>query len=498
MPASRRLAAALALGLALAPMAPRAQVLDIATDQSPVGLDPHVATSFATFQVVSAVYEGLTAIDKDLRIVPALAESWTISDDKLTYTFKLRAGARFHNGREFVAQDVIANIDRVRDAKTGSPLASRVAGIAKMEALSEKELRITLSAPSAPFLSQLGTINMVAPEAVAELGRKPMGTGPFRFKEWVPDTYILLERVPDYWNAGLPVLAGLKFNIVPEAATREAGINGGTYKLLPVIDAVLATGLKGRPGITVMETQDLAYSLIGVNTSRPPFDKPAVREAMNMALDRAQIVEAVYFGRAVPGGPLSPALAQWARPVSDFPCYKPDAAGAKKKLADAGFTAPVKITLKVLGSLQTVVDIAQVVQVQLNKAGFEVTLDVQEQGKFIADWRASNFEAFVSLNGGNPDPDDYFGRTFQTGGATNVFKYSDPAVDALLVSGRTETDPAKRKPIYDQAQAILACQGPIMHIAYGTLFAAVRGELKGFAPMPTRSLRTLREATMGQ
>ena len=90
------------------------------------------------------------------------------------------------------------------------------------------------------------------------------------------------------------------------------------------------------------------------------------------------------------------------------------------------------------------------------------------------------------------------GRTFQTGGATNVFKYSDPEVDRLLTAGRAESDSAKRKPIYDSAQRILACQGPIMHIAYGTLFAAVRDELKGFAPMPTRSLRTLREATLGK
>jgi peptide/nickel transport system substrate-binding protein len=505
MPAKRRLLAALLargfaaalLGLAAPPAPARAQVLEIATDQSPVGLDPHVATSFATFLVISNVYEGLTAIDRDLRVVPALAESWTISPDGLTYDFRLRAGARFHNGRALSAQDVIANIERVRDPGTGSPLASRVAGIARMEAVGEQALRITLSAPSAPFLSQLATINIAAPEAMAELGRKPVGTGPFRFKEWVPDTYILLERMPDYWDRGKPGLDGLKFNVVPEAATREAGIVGGTYRLLPVVDAVLATALKGRPGITVLETQDLAYSLVGVNTKKPPFDKPAVREAMNMALDRAQIVDAVYFGRAVPGGPLSPALAQWALPVGEFPCYRPDPAGAKRKLAEAGLAAPVKITLNVLGSLQVVVDIAQVVQVQLNKAGFDVALNVQEQGRFIADWRARNFEAFVSLNGGNPDPDDYFGRTFQTGGATNVFGYSDPEIDRLLSAGRTETDPAGRKPIYDQAQRILACQGPIMHIAYGTLFSAARSELKGFAPMSTRSLRTLRDATLG-
>jgi ABC-type transport system substrate-binding protein len=108
-------------------------------------------------------------------------------------------------------------------------------------------------------------------------------------------------------------------------------------------------------------------------------------------------------------------------------------------------TGKLKLTLNVLGSLQIVVDIAQVVQAQLNKAGFDVALNVQEQGRFIADWRASNFDGFVSLNGGNPDPDDYFGRTYQTGGATNVFKYSNPDLDKLLIAARATTDAAARK-----------------------------------------------------
>jgi peptide/nickel transport system substrate-binding protein len=482
--------------LLLLPFTATAQVLEIATDQSPVGLDPQVATAFSTALIDSNIYEGLTAIDKDLRIVPSLAESWTVSPDGLTYTFRLRAGAAFHNGRALTPQDVIANIQRVRDPKTGSPFASRFTGIKTMEASGANEVTIALGGPSAPFLSQLASLSIVAPEAAAELGRKPVGTGPFRFSAWVPDTYIALERNPDYWEKGLPHLAGLKFNIVPEAATREAGIIGGTYKLLPVVDAASAAALAGKPGVKLLQTQDLAYSLVGLNVSKPPLDKAAVREAINMAIDRNQLVQAVYYGRAVPGGPLSPALTDWALPVSDFPCYKPDPAAAEKKLQEAGISGKLKLTLNVLGSLQIVQDLAQVVQAQLNKAGFDVALNVQEQGRFIADWRASNFEGFVSLNGGAPDPDDYLGRTFQTGGATNVFKYSNPDVDKLLIAARQTTDMAARKRMYDEAQKSLACTGPIITLAYGTLFAAVRDDVQGFAPMPTRSLRTLRETRL--
>ena len=121
-----------------------------------------------------------------------------------------------------------------------------------------------------------------------------------------------------------------------------------------------------------------------------------------------------------------------------------------------------------------------------------------EQGRFVADWRASNFEAFASLNAGSPDPDDYFGRAFQSDGATNVFKYASPELDKLLIAARTEQNQATRKNLYDQAQRILACTGPAIDLAYGTLYTAVRSNVVGFEPIATRSLRTLRETKVAK
>ena len=491
-----RVVTALALA-GLLSLPARAQVLEIATDQSPVGLDPHVATSFATQLITGTIYEGLTAIGPGLEVQPALAQSWTVSPDGRTYVFQLREGASFHNGRAVTAADVAASLARVRDPKTGSPYASRFNAVSAVEPEGDHAVRITLDQPSAPFLSQLAALTIVPPEAVMDLARRPVGTGPFRFREWAPDTFIGLDRNPSYWQPGLPRLAGLKFDIVPEAATRQLGIQGGTYGMVPALDAATATALANQPKVKLLQTQDLAYSIIGLNASRSPFDKPAVREAVNYALDRAQIVDAAYYGRAVPAGPLSPALAGWALPADGFPCYHPDPARARALLQGAGLTLPVKVTLNVLGSLQQVVDVAQVVQAQMNNAGFEVALNIQEQGRFIADWRAGQFEAFASLNSGGPDPDDYFGRTFATGGATNVFKYSNPELDALLAKARALTDPAARKPLYDDAQRILACTGPAVHVAYATLFTAIRADLQGFTPSATRSLRGLRNAHIG-
>ncbi len=471
-----------------------AQTLQIAVDQSPVGLDPHVATAFSTQLVNSTIYEGLTAIDPDLHVVPALASSWTVSPDGLSYEFRLRPNARFHDGRAMTSADVIASIARVRDPKTGSPYATRFAMIRTTEANGADGVRIILATPSAPLLAQLAGLAIVPAEA-ADLARHPDGTGPFAFKDWQANTLIALDRNAAYWRPGLPKLTGLRFNIVPEAATRQLGLTGGTYQLLPNVDAATAMQLKTAPGVGVQSAQDLAYSVIGLNASRPPFDKPEVREALDYAIDRPQLIQAAYLGQATPGGPLSPALKDWALPVSAFPCYTPDPERAKALLTRAGITLPLKVTMNVLGSLPIVVDVAQVVQAQAKRAGIEFALNVQEAGRFIQDWRAGNFAAFASLNSGGPDPDDYFGRSFQTGGATNVYKYNNPKLDQILIEARAATDPARRKTLYDQAQKLLACTGPAVSLAYGTLFSAERG-LRGYTLSPTRSLGSLAEATL--
>jgi peptide/nickel transport system substrate-binding protein len=495
MPIQFRLAA-LAVAMPIAAHAAAPGVLQVGVDQSPAGLDPHIATAFSSVLVDSAIYEGLTAIDAKLQVVPALAAAWMLAPDRKTYDFLLRPGAVFHDGTPVTAEAVIANIKRVTDPKTASPYASRFTSIASMTATGKDTLRIVLKEPSAPFLAQLATLAIASPAAFADLARKPDGTGPFAFKEWIPDTSIALVANPHYWAAGLPHLAGVTFDIVPDAATRQLGLASGTYEMLPNIDAATATALAGKPHVSLLKTQDLAYSLIGMNVSQPPFNNPKVREALNMGLDREQIVQAAYFGRGVPGGPLSPALATWALPTTAFACYRPDSAGAKKLLAEAGVKGRLPVTLKVLGSVQQVVDVAQVAQAQLNKAGFDVKLDVQTLPAFVKDWRASNFEGFVSLNGGGVDPDDYFGRTYQTSGATNVFKYSNPGVDKLLNEARSEANLTKRKAEYDTVQRDLACDGPIATLAYGTLFTAVRDNVHGFTPLATRSLWALRDVTL--
>lgn len=473
--------------------------LELAVDSSPTGLDPHIITAFSSTAILGQIYDGLLEVNADLQLEPALATGYTVSRDGLTYTFALRQGVTFHNGRPFTADDVVYSYERLVDTATGSPMASRFAQVETAVALDDHTVQFTLKGPFAPFLYNSVFLTVVPREVVEEHGnlqQVAVGTGPFMLTEIVPDTYTLLTANPNYYRAGEPGVAALKYNVVPEASTRAAGLRTGAYHMIPDVDPATAQTLGNVPGVTLLGIQELSYTLIGMNTSRPPFDNPLVRRALNLALDRDEIVEAVYYGNAVPGGPLSPGLADWALPVSEFSCYAADPSAAKALLASAGYPNGVDFDIVTLGSFRVVVDVAQVVQAQLADAGFRATVSVEEQGSFIQRWRNSDFDAFASINGGTPDPDGYLDRTYRTDGPTNVFKYTNPAVDTLLTAGQRAVDKAERQGIYAELQRALACDGPIATIAYATLFTGHRSEVKGFQQIPTRGLRYLRNVAL--
>ncbi len=478
-----------------------AATLDVAIDSSPAGLDPHLITAFNSVVIVQGnIYEGLTAIAKDLSVVPGLAESWDISEDGLTYTFKLRSGVKFHDGSDFDAEDVAASIRRVQAEAIASPLASRVTPITGIEVVDPTTITLTLDAPFAPILSSLAGIAIVPAELEADaegLQQTPVGTGPFKFAEWQPNGFIRLDKNAEYWAEGQPKLDEVVVHFVPEAATRQVGVTTGEYDLLPGIDPATALQLQGQAGVTVQETRDIAYTLLGLNTSREPFDDAKVREAINYLINRQEIIDGALFGAGVPAGPLSPALVNWAVDPSTFACYAHDVEKAKALLAQAGVATPLQLTMNVLPRQDTR-DIAQVLQQQLAAGGIEVELITQEIGDFVQSWRNSDFDMFVSANGGSPDPDEYFYRTFRSEGSTNVFKYSDSEIDAWLDEGRSTTDPAARKAIYDQVQAKLACEGPAAHIAFGTLYTAVADGVEGFEIYPNGRLTSIVNVTVAE
>ncbi len=477
----------------------QAATLDVAIDSSPAGLDPHLITAFNSVIIVqSTIYEGLTSIDKDLAVGPGLATDWTVSDDGTRYVFSLSEGTTFHDGSSFDAEDVAASIRRVQSEEMASPLASRVTPITGMEIVDAQTIALTLDEPFAAILSSLSDIAIVPAELETNkdaLQQKPVGTGPFMFDEWQPNSHISLLKFNNYRVPGKPAIDALKIHFVPESATRQVGIASGEYDLLPGLDPATALQLQGKPSVSLQTTRDVAYTLLGMNTSRAPLDNPEVRQAINTMLDRQEIIDGALFGAGVPAGPLSPALATWAVDAGQFECYQRDVDKAKALLKSAGVAIPIKLNLLVLPR-QDARDIAQVIQQQLAAGGFEIELLNKEIGEFVQDWRNSDFDLFVSANGGSPDPDEYFYRTFRSGGSTNVFQYKDAQIDTWLDEGRRLVDPAQRKVVYDQVQAKLACQGPVAHLAYSDMTTAVSNKVSGFEILATGRLASLVDATV--
>ena len=477
-----------------------AGTLNVAIDSSPAGLDPHLITAFNSVVIVqSTIYEGLTKIQQDLSVAPGLAESWEVSDDSLTYTFKLPADVTFHDGSTMDANDVAASLRRVQSEAIASPLASRVSPITGITVIDPQTIELSLNEPFAAILSSLSGIAIVPAEFETDkeaLQKTPAGTGPFQFNEWAPNSHISLTKFDDFRVDGLPKIDEVKVNFVPESATRQVGLGNGDYDILPGIDPATALQLQANPNITIQQTQNVAYTLLGLNTTRGSLGNPKVREAINLLLDRDEIIAGALFGAGVPAGPLSPALATWALDTSEYGCYSRNVDNAKALLKEAGAEAS-EFSILVLPR-QDAKDIAQVIQQQLADGGITVNLLNKEIGEFVQDWKNSDFDMFVSANGGSPDPDEYFYRTFRTGGSTNVFKYSDAEVDAWLDEGRKLTDPAERKTVYDQVQRKLACSGPIAHIAYGNLSTAVNNSVTGFEIYSNGRLSSLINITVDE
>jgi|TARA_B100001769_G_scaffold91765_1_gene70574 peptide/nickel transport system substrate-binding protein len=475
-----------------------ASTINVAIDSSPAGLDPHLITAFNSVIIVqNNIYEGLTNIDSDLSVNPGLAKSWEVSSDGLKYTFNLHTNVTFHDGSKMDAEDVKASILRVQNKDMASPLASRVSPVKSIDVLNSNTIVLELNEPFAAILSSLAGIAIVPSEFQNDteaLQKIPVGTGPFKFDSWQPNSHIQLNKFGQYRTEGLPKLDSVKVSFVPEAATRQVGLSNGEYDILPGVDPATALQLQANPNVEIYQTRNLSYTLLGMNTTREPLNNANVRKAINLLLNRNEIIQGALFGAGVPGGPLSPALATWALDTNNFSCYTNDVAEAKKLINEASIKTPIELEILVLPR-QDAKDISQVIQQQLNQGGFNITLANKEIGEFVQDWKNSDFDMFVSANGGNPDPDQYFYRTFRTGGSTNVFKYSDNEVDTWLDQGRKSTSTSERKSIYDKVQQKLACEGPISHLAYGDLSTAVNKKVKGFEIYATGRLASLISVT---
>ncbi|MEQ1942803.1 ABC transporter substrate-binding protein [Mesorhizobium sp. VNQ89] len=416
----------------------------------PPHLDPTAGAAAAIDEVLYAnVFEGLTRIGSRGEVLPALAESWMISDDGKTYTFKLRTGAKFHDGTDFDANDVKFSLDRARADDSTNAQKGLFAAIDTADVVDPATLRVTLKNPQGSFLYNLGWGDavIVAPESAETNKEKPVGTGPFRFDRWAKGSSITLVKADSYW--GEPVaLDRAEFRIIPDAAAAVPALLSGDVQALPnyqLGDALPQVESDPRFKVVIGSTE--GETILAINNKKPPFDQLKVRQAIAHVIDRKAIIDGASGGYGVPiGSHFSPANEAY---IDLTGTYAYDPAKARELLTEAGFPNGFKTTLK-LPPVGYARDGGQIIASELRGIGIDAEIIPVEW----ADWLKQVFTekdydlSIVSHTEPN-DIDIYARKDY-------YFNYDNPAFDKVLEELHLTSDGAKRKELYGTAQKILA------------------------------------------
>ncbi|WP_207477296.1 ABC transporter substrate-binding protein [Arenibaculum pallidiluteum] len=510
MPEIRAALGAILLAAGLAVAAPAAaqvpdDVLVVGQIAEPASLDPAVSTATNDFRILINLYEGLVRYRPGtLEVEPALAESWTLSEDGLTYEFRLRQGVRFHDGTPLDAAAVKFNFERMLDkdhpaAATGPfPLAFFFSSVDRVEAVDPRTVRFTLKERFAPFLSNLAypTGLLVSPAAVTkrgkEFGRNPVGTGPFRFAEWQGGQQVTVERNPDYW--GDPAkLQAVVFRPVADANTRAAEMLSGGIDVMVEVPPDTLSQFRDGDGFRIHEQAGPHLWFLILNTREGPLKDRRVRQAVNYAIDKRAIAENILQGTAIPAkGPMAPAF-QWAfDPTLEGYPHDPDRARALLKEAGA---EGARLTFYVAEGGSGMLDplaMGTAIQADLATVGLDVRIETYEWNTFLAhvnpglEGKADMAEMAWMTN----DPDTLPYLTLRTeaqpqNGGFNSGYYSNPELDHILERGRRSSDRAERAELYRQAQRIIVEDAPWAFVAHWKQNAVTTAAVQGFALQPS-------------
>jgi peptide/nickel transport system substrate-binding protein len=467
----------------------------VGKDQEGPGLDPAKNPAVAAVRIFDLMYSRLTRLDSQMRPQPDLAEKWEISADGKTYTFHLRKGVKFHNGRDLTSTDVKYTYERIIDPNTASIAKSFFDPIDKIDASDPATVVITLKTPFTPFLVNTAATwaGIVAKETVdangGDLNKVDAGSGPFKLQEWTPDTRTVLARNVDYYFPGQPVVDKITYLVMPDESARIAALRTGNIQFTVLTAAGFDT-LKSDTSVKTVEAPTLGYFYLGMNVTRPPFDKPQVRQAISYAVDRNEIISSVFRGHARLTGPVPSAMADFAVDTTQFDTYKTNVDKAKQLMTEAG-VSNVKTTMSAISSLPAQVDAAQVIRSQLLKIGIDAEVTPLETGVYVDTWKKKAMELMVGGNGSGTNPDRAVCFFFCTDGSANVWNYSNPKVDSAGLEARSATDQAKAKSLYDDAQKTIVNDAPNLFLANQNQFLAYSPKLVKFEPMPDETWQGL-------
>ncbi len=508
--------------LALAP-AHAAKTLVYCAEGSPESLTRLFANGQTTADAGAQIADTLLDFKPGTaELQAALAESWTISPDGLSYTFKLRRGVKFHRSasftpsRDFNADDVLFTWNRQADkSHPYHTLAGNLAfvqfnnlrmdeNVARLEKLDDYTIRFVLKKPEAPFLTRMSfdMLGIQSAEYAAKLSaagtpdkldREPIGTGPFQYAGYQKDTAIRYKAFDQHWR-GRPKIDALVFSIVPDAAVQFAKLKTGECHVSTSVKPADVAQIEKTPGLNLIQQPGLNTGYIALNTQKKPFTDRRVRQALDLAIDRNAILGAVYQGRATLAKSLLPP-AYWAADTK-LPAlaYAPDK--AKALLASAGFPQGFDMELWYLPVVRPHNPdgkrMAEMIQADLAKIGVRVKLATFEWGEYLKRSRAGEHQAVMfGWLSGNGEPDNYFEPLLSCDAAKsggNLTRWCDPAFEELLQRARRTSDRAERTRLYAKAQEALRDAVPQLLIAHGNRFGVTRKEVTGFVLEPTYGL----------
>jgi len=469
-------------------------------------LIPMLASDSASHSISGLIINGLLKYDKDVKLVGDLAESWEVGQGGLQIVFKLRRNVRWHDGHPFTARDVLFGFETIINPNTPTAYAEDFRQVKKAEALDDYTFRVTYEKPFAPALSSWGNL-VVLPKHLlegkditkSELARRPIGTGPYRFREWISRDRVILEANPDYFE-GRPYIDRYVVRVIPDLATMFLELKAGGLDLM---------------GLTPMQykrqTSDAffeknfrkyrylanAYTYLGYNLLEPKFQDKRVRQGLSHAIDKEEIIKVVLLGLGVPAtGPYKPGLWFYNPNVKKYP-YDPSKALALLK--EAGWEdrdgdglldkngQPFEFTVITNEGNALRLRTAVIIQERLKKIGIRMKIRVIEWSAFINEFiDKKNFEATILgwTTGFEPDPYDIWHSSKTGKKELNFITYKNAEVDELLEAGRRIFDQEKRTAIYRRFQEILAEEQPYTFLYVPEALPIVHARIHGIEPSP--------------
>ncbi len=445
-------------------------------------LDPHKAVAAGTKEVLFNIFQGLLVPDSQGNIVPAVAKEYSVSDDKLTYTFVLREGVKFHDGSPVTAEDVKYSIEKSAGMTGSDSLIAAFSNIKEVNIIDEKTVDIVLSEIDVDFPTYVANMNAcIIPKSNTTPDTNPIGTGPYMYVSRSPQENIVLKRFDSYWGEAAHI-ENVTFKIIPDVDSIVMNLNGGAVDMYAHLTTTQVSQLSDE--FAKLEGTMNLVQAVYLNNAVKPFDDERVRKALCLACDVQNMLDLTSDGKGTPiGSSMFPAFGKYYTDLSGT--YKTNIDEAKKLLKEAGYADGFTFTIKVPSNYQPHIDTALVISQQWKEIGVNAEIQLIEWNSWLSDvYSGRDFEAtVVGLDASSLTARALLER-FNSDSPKNFINFFDSNYDALYQQAIKETDDEKQVALYKEMEQILADRAANVYLQDMAEFVALNNKFGGYEFYP--------------